>query len=101
VLTASEGGILGRDVAPLSSSVSLSHLRVQFCCQTLLYRNLNQNSNILYSEQLIYDLYVCTYIFLLRQESFDMILVNNPLFYYWGVTNCQQIHPDRGGDSRH
>jgi hypothetical protein len=26
-------------------------------------------------------LYVCTCVFLLHQESFDMILVNNPSFY--------------------
>jgi hypothetical protein len=29
---------------------------------------------------------VCTCVFLLRQESFDMILVNNPSFYVGGVT---------------
>jgi hypothetical protein len=47
----------------------------------LIYQNLNQNCNILYSEHLIYGLYVCTCVFFLRQESFDMILVNNPSFY--------------------
>jgi hypothetical protein len=26
-------------------------------------------------------MYVCTYVFLLHQESFDMILVNNSSFY--------------------
>jgi hypothetical protein len=36
--------------------------------------------NILYWEHLIYGLYVCTCVFLLQQESFDMILVNNPSF---------------------
>jgi hypothetical protein len=35
----------------------------------------------LYSEHLIYGLYMCTCVFLLRQESFDKILVNNPSFY--------------------
>jgi hypothetical protein len=57
-----------------------------FCCKNLLYRNLNQNCNILYSEHLIYGLYVCTFIFLLHQESFNMILVNNPSFYDGCVT---------------
>jgi hypothetical protein len=52
----------------------------------MLYQNLNQNYNILYLEHLIYDLYVCTCVFLLHQESFNMILVNNPLFYDGGVT---------------
>jgi hypothetical protein len=86
VLTASEGGILGQGVALVLSSVSVSHLRVIFRYKTLLYQNLNQNRNILYLEHLIYDLYVCTYVFLLHQESFDMILVNNPSFYDGGVT---------------
>jgi hypothetical protein len=31
-------------------------------------------------------LYVCTCVFLLRQESFDMILINSPSFYDGGVT---------------
>jgi hypothetical protein len=48
-----------------------------FCCKTLLYQNLNQNCNILYSEHLIYDLYVCTCVFLLHQESFDVILTTH------------------------
>jgi hypothetical protein len=47
---------------------------------------LNQNYNILYSEHLIYGLNMCTCIFLLHQESGDMILVNNPSFYDEGVT---------------
>jgi hypothetical protein len=80
VLTASKGGILGQSVTLVSLSVSLPHLRVIFCCKTLLYQNLNQNCNILYSEHLIYGLYVCTCVFLLCQESFDMILINNPSF---------------------
>jgi hypothetical protein len=53
-----------------------------------MYQNLNQNYNILYSEHLILSLYVCTCIFLLRQESFDMILVNNPSFYDGGFTTA-------------
>jgi hypothetical protein len=41
---------------------------------------------------------VCTYVFLLHQESFDMILVNNPSFHDRGVTvvdlnsNCLGWH---------
>jgi hypothetical protein len=85
-MIAFEGGILGQGVALVSSSVSLPHLRVIFCCKTLLYRSLNQNYNILYSEHLIYDLYVCICVFLLHQEFFDMILINNPSFYDGGVT---------------
>jgi hypothetical protein len=50
-----------------------------------MYQNLNQICNILYLDNLIYNLYVCTCIFLLRQESFDMILDNNPSFYDGGV----------------
>jgi hypothetical protein len=80
-LTASKGGILGQGVALVSSSVSLPHLRVQFHYKTLLYQNLNQSYNILYSEHFIYGLYVCTCVFLLHQKSFDMILVTNPSFY--------------------
>jgi hypothetical protein len=86
VLTASEDSILGKSVALVSLSVSLLHLRVTFHCKTLLYRNLNKKYNILYLEHLIYGLYVCTYVFLLHQESFDMIRVNNPSFYDEGVT---------------
>jgi hypothetical protein len=33
-------------------------------------------------------LYVCTYEFSLHQESFDVILVNNPSFYDGGVTSA-------------
>jgi hypothetical protein len=40
----------------------------------------------LYSEYSIYCLYLCTCVFLLRQESFDIILVNNPSFYDGSVT---------------
>jgi hypothetical protein len=86
VLTSFEGGILGQCVACVSSSVSLLHPRVHFRCKTLLYQIMNQNCNILYSDHLIYDLYAYTCIFLLHQESFDMILVNNPSFYDGGVT---------------
>jgi hypothetical protein len=57
-----------------------------FHCKTLLYQNLNKNCNILYSGHLIYGLYVCTCVFLLHEESFDMIMVNNPSFYDGGVT---------------
>jgi hypothetical protein len=89
-LTAFEGGILGHGVAIVSSSVSLSHLHITFCYKTLLYRNLNQNCNILYLEHLIYDLYVCTCVFLLHQESLNMILVNNTSFYDGGVTPVAQ-----------
>jgi hypothetical protein len=46
---------------------------------------LNQIYNILNLEHLIYGLYVYTSVFLLRQESFDMILDNNPSFYDGGV----------------
>jgi hypothetical protein len=86
VLTTSEGRILGQGVALVSSNVSLPHLRVHFCCKTLLYQNLNKKCNILYLEHLIHGLYVCTCVFLLRQESFDMILINNPPFYDGSVT---------------
>jgi uncharacterized membrane-anchored protein YitT (DUF2179 family) len=51
-----------------------------------LYQNLNQNCNILFSEYLFYALYVCTCVFFLYQESFNMILVNNSSFYDGGVT---------------
>jgi hypothetical protein len=81
VLTTSMGCILGQGVAHVSLCISLPHIHATFCCKTLLYQNLNQNSNILYSEYLNYGLYVCTCVFLLHQESFDMILVNNPSFY--------------------
>jgi hypothetical protein len=91
-LTASAGSIiLGQGVAHVSSSVSLPHLYVLFRCKTLLYQNLNQNCNILYSEYLIHDLYVCTCVFLLHQKFFDMILVNNPSFYDGGVTYCESV----------
>jgi hypothetical protein len=84
-LITSEGSILGQGIALVSSGVSLPYLRVPFHCKTLLYQNLNQNCNILYSEYLIYGLYVCTCVFLLHQESFNLILVNNPSFYDGGV----------------
>jgi hypothetical protein len=51
---------------------------------------MNQNYNILYSKHSIYALYVCTFVFLLRQESFDMTLVNNPSFYD-GVLHYQVV----------
>jgi hypothetical protein len=73
-------------VSLVSSSVWLIHLYLTFRCKTLLYQSLNQNCNILYSDHLIYDLYVCTYVFLLRQESIDMILINNLSFSDGGVT---------------
>jgi hypothetical protein len=57
-----------------------------FYCKSLLYQNLNQNCNILYLQHLICGLYVCTCVFLLRQESFNMILVNNSSFYDGGVS---------------
>jgi hypothetical protein len=35
---------------------------------------------------------MCTYVFFLCKKSFDMILINNPSFYDWGVTmSCQPI----------
>jgi hypothetical protein len=80
VLTASEGGIFEQGVALVSLSVSLPHLCITFRCKTLLYQNLNQNCNILYSKHLNYSLYVCTYVFLLRQEPFDMIMVTTHHF---------------------
>jgi hypothetical protein len=86
VLIASEGGTLGQGVALISSSISLPYLRVIFHCKTPYIEILKQICNILHSEHLIYYLHVCTYVFLLHQESFDMILVNNPSFYDWGVT---------------
>jgi hypothetical protein len=58
MLTASEDGILEKGVAPVSSSVSISHLYVTFLLQNSLYQILNQNFNILYLEHLIYGLYV-------------------------------------------
>jgi hypothetical protein len=54
----------------------------------MLYQNLNQICNILYSKHLIYGLYVCACVILLCQESFDMILVNNLSFYDGGVTSA-------------
>jgi hypothetical protein len=86
VLTASEGGILGQSVALVLSSVFDSASMCNFHYKTLLYQNLNHNCNILYLKHLIYGLYVCTCVFLIHQESFDMFLVNNPSFYDWGVT---------------
>jgi hypothetical protein len=41
--------------------------------------------NSIVSKHLIYDLYVCTCVFLLRQDSFNMVLVNKPPFYDGGV----------------
>jgi hypothetical protein len=70
VLTACEGGILGQCVALVLSSVSLSHLHVYFHCKTLLYQNLVKIIIFLYSEHLIHSLYMCTCVFLLRQEYF-------------------------------
>jgi hypothetical protein len=66
VLTTSEGGILGQDVALSSLSVSLLHLRAHFYCKTLLYQNLNKNCNILYLEHLIYGL--CVYLCILASS---------------------------------
>jgi hypothetical protein len=59
--------------------------------KTLLYQNLNQICNILYSKHLIYGLYVCICEFLLRQESFDMILVNNLSLYDGDVTAGMRV----------
>jgi hypothetical protein len=56
-----------------------------------MYENLNQIGNIFYSEHLIYGLYVCTCVFLLHQESFDMILDNNMPFYDGGVTYVTKV----------
>jgi hypothetical protein len=36
---------------------------------------------------------MCTCVFLLRQESFAMILINNLIFYDGGVTNRVFILP--------
>jgi hypothetical protein len=83
------GGILGQGVVLLLSSVSLSHLHVPFHCKTLLYRNLNQKLKHFIFRALNYGFYVCTCVFLLHQESFDMILVNNPSFYNEGVTSTE------------
>jgi hypothetical protein len=93
MLTAFEDGILGQCVALVSWSVSLLHLRVIFHCKTLMYRNLNQNYNILYLKHLIYNLYVYTCVFLLHQKSFNIILINNPSFSDGDVTPlvCQTI----------
>jgi hypothetical protein len=75
-----------------------------------LYQNLNTICNILYSQHLIYGLYVCTYVFLLRQEYFDMIMINNRVFMM-GVLHSQRLglmrghqnvisyHCHRGGES--
>jgi hypothetical protein len=41
-----------------------------------MYRKMNQIYNILYSEHLIYSLYMCTYEFSLHRESFNVILYN-------------------------
>jgi hypothetical protein len=64
----------------VSSSVSHPLLHLFFRYKTMLYRNLNQIFHNLNLEHLYYDLYVCTCVFLLHQESFDMILVNNLSF---------------------
>jgi hypothetical protein len=60
---------------------------------------MNKNYNILYLKHLIYSLYVCTCVFLLHQESFDMILVDNPSFYDGGVIETTLYHP-KTRDSR-
>jgi hypothetical protein len=49
-------------------------------------------------------MYICTCVFLLHQESFDMILDNNPSFYDQGVISTVHrtpLHPssDRDDDS--
>jgi hypothetical protein len=85
MLTAFEGGILYHRV--LSSSISLPHLRAIFLLENSVVSKLEQkNYNILYSEHLIYGLYMCTCVFLFHQEFFNMILVNNLSFYDGGVT---------------
>jgi hypothetical protein len=45
-LTSSEGGIVGQGVALVSSSDSLPHSCILFCCKTLLYQILNKKYNI-------------------------------------------------------
>jgi hypothetical protein len=62
-----------------------------------MYRNWNQICNILYSDNLIYSLYVCTCVFLIHQEFFNMILDNNLSFYDGGVTHLEANWFSRGG----
>jgi hypothetical protein len=38
---------------------------------------------------------ICMCVFLLHQESFNMILVNNPSFYDWGVTTSVQAYEQK------
>jgi hypothetical protein len=62
-----------------------------FSLQNSVVSKHEQKYNILYSEHLICGLYVCNRVFLLHQESFDMILVNNPSFYDVGVLALYMI----------
>jgi hypothetical protein len=85
VLIASEGSILGQGVTLVPSSVSLSHLHVisavKLCCIKTSTKIV-----IFYIKSIQFMiLYVCTCAFLLHQESFDMILVDNPPYYDGGV----------------
>jgi hypothetical protein len=61
----------------IASASTCNFSAVKICC----IKTWAKIVRFLYSEHLIYGLLVCTCVFLLRQESFDMILVNNPSFY--------------------
>jgi hypothetical protein len=50
---------------------------------------------ILYSEHYYYDLYACTCEFSIRQESFDVILVNTAVIFAMGVLHLVS-EPCRG-----
>jgi hypothetical protein len=51
-----------------------------------MHQILNQICNILYSEHLIYGLYMCICEFSLHRESFDVILFNTWHSMIGGVT---------------
>jgi hypothetical protein len=58
---------------------------INFCYKTLLYRIQNLICNNLTFRALTYGLYVCIRVFLLHQESLDMILTTNLSYFEMGV----------------
>jgi hypothetical protein len=96
VLTTSAGGILGQCVALVSLSVIASASTFTFLLQNYMYPNLNQIYNILYLEHAIDGLYVCNYVFLLRQESFDMIWITTRHFMIGMLLISSQAWPPTG-----
>jgi hypothetical protein len=68
-------------VFPLYRLVYRFRICVLFRCKNSIASKLEPKIVIsLYSEHLIYGLYMCTCVFFLHQESFDMILVNTHHF---------------------